>query len=235
MMSSYNIPSIHKEGYIFILLAIAATFLFASTMPILGFISAIITTWMIYFFRDPDRVLPNGQNLVICPADGMVQKIEEATPPEELEMSQKSMLRVSIFLNIFNVHVNRVPASGTIKKVHYKSGKFFNACLDKASIENERQSCLLETSNKTEIAFCQIAGLIAKRIVCDLKNDQEVKAGERFGIIRFGSRMDIYLPLGTEVRLKEGQTAIAGETIIAELSPVKTETKKAPSKTKNKS
>lgn len=223
MKISKTIPSIHKEGYIFIIIAVAFTALVASKIPTLGWISAIITLWIVYFFRDPERVSPEGNNLVISPADGVVQKIETALPPEELNMKEQEMTRISVFLNIFNVHVNRVPASGTITKVHYKEGKFFNAALDKASTHNERQSCLLKTTNGAEIAFCQIAGLIAKRIVCDLDNNQKVTAGERFGIIRFGSRMDIYLPKETKISIKEGQIAIGGETILAELkaAPVK--------------
>lgn len=235
MKISKTIPSIHKEGYIFIIIAIAFTALVASKIPTLGWISGIITLWIVYFFRDPERVSPEGNNYVISPADGVVQKIETALPPEELNMKEQEMTRISVFLNIFNVHVNRIPTSGTITKVHYRAGKFFNAALDKASADNERQSCLLKTTNGAEIAFCQIAGLIAKRIVCDLDNKQKVTAGERFGIIRFGSRMDIYLPKQTKISIKEGQIAIGGETILAELkaTPVKkTVAKKTTSTTK---
>jgi phosphatidylserine decarboxylase len=212
------IPAIHKEGFIFIIIFLVITLLlswFSQTLGVLGLIASI---WCVYFFRDPERVVPINDNLIISPADGIVQKIEEVYPPSNLEMSDEPRTRVSIFLNVFNVHVNRVPASGTIKKLYYHSGKFFNASLDKASEFNERQEVLMLMDNGQEIAFSQIAGLIARRIVCDLKEGQHINSGERFGIIRFGSRMDVYLPKGILPLVSVGQTVIGGETVIADFA-----------------
>jgi phosphatidylserine decarboxylase len=208
---------IHREGYIFIISCAAITFLLASFSYIIGWIGFVVTIWCIYFFRNPDRFTPLRDGLVISPADGIIQSITEAKPPVELGMSETDMVRISVFLNIFNVHVNRIPASGKILSLYYNPGKFFNASLDKASIHNERQSILMETVGGHQVAFVQIAGLIARRIVCDIeKEGKDVIAGERYGIIRFGSRMDIYLPLKTVICVTEGQTAIGGETIIAD-------------------
>lgn len=212
------IPNIHKEGLIFIIIFLAVTLLlswFSQTLGILGLIASI---WCFYFFRDPERVVPVADNIIVSPADGVVQKIEEVAPPINLDMGDVPRTRVSIFLNVFNVHVNRVPATGTIKKLYYHPGKFFNASLDKASEFNERQEVLMVMDNGEEVAFSQIAGLIARRIVCDLKEGQHVKAGERFGIIRFGSRMDVYLPKGVAPLVSVGQTMIGGETVIADFS-----------------
>ena len=209
---------IHKEGYIFIILFSAVTFILAALSSTLGWIGFIATCWCVYFFRNPERFTPTAANLVISPADGIVQKITITKPPAELNIANEDMLRISIFLNIFNVHVNRIPATGKILQLIYNPGKFFNASLDKASIYNERQSVLMETDNGDKIAFTQIAGLIAKRIVCELEEGMMVKAGERFGIIRFGSRMDVYLPLSTTALVCEGQTMVGGETILADLS-----------------
>jgi phosphatidylserine decarboxylase len=207
---------IHKEGYIFIISFAAVTFLLASFNGTLGWLGFCSTIWCIYFFRNPDRMTPIGDHLVVSPADGVVQKITEISPPAELGLGDEEMIRVSVFLNIFNVHVNRIPASGKILALYYNPGRFFNASLDKASIYNERQSVLMETASGNKIAFVQIAGLIARRIVCDLEEESEVKAGERYGIIRFGSRVDIYLPLKTAILVSEGQTCIGGETLIAD-------------------
>ncbi len=207
---------IHREGYIFIISFAAVTFLLASFTSTLGWIGLISTAWCAYFFRNPDRFTPVGDDLVVSPADGIIQKISEATPPQELGLGDQPMIRISVFLNVFNVHVNRVPASGKVLALHYNPGKFFNASLDKASIYNERQSVLMETTTGKKIAFVQIAGLIARRIVCDLEEGNALQAGERYGIIRFGSRADVYLPLNTSVMVAEGQTAIGGETILAD-------------------
>ena len=177
----------------------------------------LLTSWCIFFFRDPERVVPLKENLLVSPGDGIVQKITKAKLPKEIANTDKELTRISIFLNVLNVHVNRIPIAGKIKKLHYHHGKFFNASLDKASEHNERQSVLIETKNKEEIYVAQIAGLIARRIVCDLKQDQNVKTGERFGIIRFGSRVDVYLPNHIKVKVLEGQTMVGGETIIAEI------------------
>ena len=212
------IPSIHKEGYIFIIIFLAVTVLLSSLSNTLGILGLVMSLWCCYFFRDPARIVPVGDNLIVSPADGVVQKIELAAPPKNLDMGEEPRTRVSIFLNVFNVHVNRVPASGVIKKLYYHPGKFFNASLDKASEFNERQEISMIMSNGQEVAFSQIAGLIARRIVCDLDEKQAVKAGERFGIIRFGSRMDVYLPKGIEPLVSVGQTMVGGESIIADFS-----------------
>ncbi len=212
------IPAIHKEGYIFIIIFLLATIILAYISKPLGVIGLILSLWCCYFFRDPERVVPIADQLIVSPADGVIQKIEDVPLPLNLSDTGEIRTRVSIFLNVFNVHVNRVPASGKIKKLYYHPGKFFNASLDKASEFNERQEVLMQMDNGTEIAFSQIAGLIARRIVCDLKEGQEVKAGERFGIIRFGSRMDVYLPKGISPTVSVGQTVIGGESIIADMS-----------------
>lgn len=216
------IPPLHKEGYYFSFIFAIISLLFGAFFEPLGWIGGILTVWCIYFFRDPERVTPLGDDFVISPADGIVQKIEEASLPAELNLGEGKRTRISIFLNIFNVHVNRVPASGKITLLHYHPGKFLNASLDKASEHNERQSVVMETTHKQELIFVQIAGLIARRIVCDLDENQEIKAGQRFGLIRFGSRMDVYLPEGVNPLVVEGQTMIAGETILANLTSKET-------------
>ena len=208
---------IHREGYIFIVIFAVITFVLGSFSTTFGWIGTISTLWCAYFFRNPERVTPVNDNFIISPADGIVQAIKEVIPPSELGLGDDEMIRISIFLDVFNVHVNRVPATGRILLLHYHPGKFFNASLDKASIHNERQSVLMETVNGVKIAFVQIAGLIARRIVCDLEESQPVKAGQRYGLIRFGSRADIYLPLKTAILVSEGQTCIGGETVLADM------------------
>lgn len=219
-MKPYNDLSkiIHKEGYIFIIIFAVITLILGTANDHLLWIGFIATSWCAYFFRNPDRVTPVDSNLVISPADGIVQSVTIVTPPSEIGLEDTEMLRISIFLNIFNVHVNRVPATGKILKMHYHPGKFLNASLDKASIHNERQSVVMETENEVKLAFVQIAGLIARRIVCDLEEQNEVKAGQRYGLIRFGSRVDIYLPKTTAITVSEGQTCVGGETIIADFN-----------------
>lgn len=216
------IQIINKEGYVFIVSFAAVSFLLGSFSAILGWIGFIVTAWCVYFFRDPDRMTPIGDHLVISPADGIIQDIVEALPPSELGLGSDTMIRISIFLNIFNVHVNRIPTNGKVLALHYNPGKFFNASLDKASIYNERQSVLIETTNGDKIALVQIAGLIARRIVCDLEDDSIVEAGARYGIIRFGSRVDVYLPLKTAILVTKKQTAVGGETILADFKIKKT-------------
>lgn len=223
----------HKEGYIFIISFAVVTFVLASFSSTFGYLGFVATVWCAYFFRNPNRVVPNGDNLVISAADGIVQKITETTPPVELGLGDEDMIRVSVFLSIFNVHVNRIPATGKILDLHYTPGKFLNASLDKASIHNERQSVLMETKGGHKIIFVQIAGLIARRIVCDLEEGNEVVAGKRYGIIRFGSRMDIYLPLKSKILVQEGQTCIGGETIISDL-PSNVESDNVKEKTNSK-
>lgn len=210
--------AIHREGYIFIIIFAVITFVLGSFNHTIAWIGAIATVWCAYFFRNPDRLTPVGDNLIISAADGVVQQITEVKPPQDIGLGDNEMLRISVFLNVFNVHVNRIPASGKILSLQYHPGRFFNASLDKSSIHNERQSVLMETNNGTKISFVQIAGLIARRIVCDLEEGQEVKSGSRYGLIRFGSRVDIYLPLGTSINVSQGQTCIGGETIIADLN-----------------
>ena len=212
---------IHKEGYIFIGIFAALSFFFGSFSATMGWIGFIATVWCIYFFRDPIRHTPTASGLVISPADGIVQKITETAPPAELGMGDAPMTRISIFLSVFDVHVNRIPTDGKIIALHYHPGKFLNASLDKASIHNERQSVLMETKSGQQIAFVQIAGLIARRIVCDLEEENVVKAGQRFGIIRFGSRVDIYLPTSVSPMVTEGMSCIGGETILADISSKK--------------
>jgi phosphatidylserine decarboxylase len=209
---------IHKEGYTFIAIGAGATFVFASINVNLGWLSLLLTVFCAYFFRNPQRVTPTEANLVVSPGDGLVVAIDsDASAPAELNLSEK-MLKISIFLDVFNVHVNRIPVDGKIVALHYNPGKFFNASLDKASIHNERQSVLLETAQGQKVAFIQIAGLIARRIVCDLEEGMQVKEGSRYGIIRFGSRVDVFLPAKTIPTVALGQTVIGGETILADLS-----------------
>jgi phosphatidylserine decarboxylase len=216
-----TIPSIHKEGHPFIFIFAAVSLVAGLMVDSLGWIGAIATLWCVYFFRDPNRVTPDGESLVISPADGLIQKIEKASPPPELGLGEKELTRISIFLNVFNVHVNRVPISGEVTELNYRPGKFLSANLDKASDDNERQSAIVTTPDGKKVVFVQIAGLIARRIVCDLTEGQDVVAGERYGIIRFGSRADIYLPDGVNPTVIVGQTAVGGETILADLNSKK--------------
>jgi phosphatidylserine decarboxylase len=209
---------INPAGWPFIAIAGAITILLSWLWPPLGWVGAAATGWVVYFFRDPHRVTPLRPGLVISPADGIVQPIVKASPPAELGMGAEPLTRVSIFLNVFDVHVNRVPADGEVVTTNYRPGKFLNAALDKASEDNERMSVRLRLLDAREIAFVQIAGLVARRIICDLKPGQKVDAGARFGLIRFGSRCDVYLPDGVAPLVIAGQRAIAGETVLADLN-----------------
>jgi len=209
---------IHREGWRFIGIFLAATLLLWWLWSPLLVPGVILTAWCIYFFRDPARVTPTRNGLVISPADGVVQMIEAAMPPAELDMGPAPLLRVSVFMNVFNVHVNRIPVDGTITRLAYRPGKFLNASLDKASDDNERQSVRMVTADGRDIAFVQIAGLVARRILCTLKTDQTVRAGERFGMIRFGSRVDVYLPDGVVPQVCVGQLCVGGETVLADLT-----------------
>ena len=212
------IVPIHREGRPFIIIFLVTTLLLWWLWTPLVVLGLVLTCWCIYFFRDPERVIPTRKGLVISPADGVVQMIEEAVPPSELDMGETPLTRVSVFMNVFNVHVNRIPTDGKITRLAYRPGKFVNASLDKASIDNERQAVRMETEDGQEIAFVQIAGLVARRILCSLANDQSVRAGERFGMIRFGSRVDVFLPEGVTPMVCVGQTTIAGETVLADLT-----------------
>jgi phosphatidylserine decarboxylase len=207
---------IHREGYPFIgLFALASLFLFWLWTP-LGWIGTALTVWCVLFFRDPIRVTPVREGLVVSPADGRVSQIVNAVPPRELGLSDQPMPRVSIFMSVFDCHVNRSPVTGRVERIVYKAGTFINADLDKASEDNERNSFII-AAGATRIGVVQIAGLLARRIVCFTREGASVGAGERIGMIRFGSRVDVYLPEGTRPLVAEGQTAIAGETMIADL------------------
>lgn len=216
-LQRYIFPNINNEGWRFISIFAAITALLAIILLPLGVIGLVLTIWCYYFFRDPDRVTPQIKDVVVSPADGVVQMITRVTGPEELGLNNKTFNRVSIFMSVFNVHVNRAPATGKILRLAYIKGKFFNATLDKASKDNERQLLAMRTECGKEIAFVQIAGLIARRIVCFAKEGQTYQAGERFGLIRFGSRLDVYLPTDIEPQVCVGQTMVAGETILANL------------------
>ena len=217
-IQKYIFPNINNDGWRFISIFAATTALLAIIWLPLGVIGLILTVWCYYFFRDPDRVTPQIKDVVVSPADGIVQMITEVEGPEELGLNDQKFTRVSVFMSVFNVHVNRAPAEGKITKAVYVPGKFINATLDKASKDNERQLLAMKTTSGKDIAFVQIAGLVARRIVCDAAAGQEYKAGERFGMIRFGSRLDVYLPLDVKPQVVLGQTMIAGETVIANLT-----------------
>ncbi len=222
MLKSVLVP-INPAGWPFIAIFAGITMLLWWADEGLGLVGVVLTLWCVYFFRDPERVTPTREGLIISPADGVVQLIGKAVPPLELDMGEDECDRVCIFMNVFNVHVNRIPIDGIIRKIAYRPGRFINASLDKASVHNERESYLLETDSGARIAFVQIAGLVARRIICQVQEGQPVEAGQRFGLIRFGSRVDVYLPKGSVPLVVEGQIAIAGETIIADMKAKKTE------------
>ena len=211
-----QLAPINPEGYPFIgAFALASLILFWLWTP-LGWLGTVLTLWCAYFFRDPPRVTPVSDRLVVSPADGRVSLVANVVPPPELALGDKPLPRVSIFMSVFDCHVNRAPVSGRIERIVYTPGKFLNADLDKASEDNERNALVIAGA-AGRIGVVQIAGLIARRIVCWVKDGQEIGAGERIGMIRFGSRVDVYLPAGTAPLVSEGQTSFAGETIIAEL------------------
>lgn len=207
---------IHREGYPFIAIAAVATIILGWFWSVLFWIGLILTAWVVYFFRDPPRVTPVRDGLIVSPADGTVCLIGPAVPPRELDMGDKPLMRVCIFMNVFNCHVNRAPMTGRVTRVAYKAGKFLNAELDKASEDNERNGLIIE-NDETRIGVVQIAGLVARRIVCFVKEGEAISAGDRFGLIRFGSRLDVYMPEGTKPQVALGQTMIAGESVIADL------------------
>ena len=212
------IVPIHQAGWMFIAIFAVVSLGLSMVWAPFGWLGLILTAWCVYFFRDPDRVTPMREGLIVSPADGVVQKIVRMVPPAELELGVGERTRISIFLNVFDVHVNRVPIEGSISKMHYQAGKFLNANLDKASEENERQSIKITTPDDLTVGVVQIAGMVARRILCDLKEGQSVKTGERFGIIRFGSRTDVYLPPDVTPLVIVGQRAVGGETILADIS-----------------
>ena len=207
-------PKIHKEGYKFLAISILTTFIVLFLSKFIGIILILITVWVYYFFRDPERYSINDDRYLVSPADGLITDISEKSGPEELSLENVTYTRVSVFMNIFNCHVNRIPATGKVEEIYYKPGKFLNASLDKASEENERNYFKIRLSNGEEIIIVQIAGLIARRIVCEVEQDQDLKQGDRIGMIRFGSRVDIYFK-NKKVLAKLGQNVVAGESLLA--------------------
>lgn len=217
-MISTVVKPIHREGWKFIpAFGIVALLLFFLWEP-LGWLGLGLTVWCYYFFRDPDRVTPTRPGLFVSPADGVVSLIERAAPPPELGLGAEERTRVSVFMNVFNCHVNRAPIAGTVTKIAYRPGKFLNASLDKASEDNERNGLALRLEDGREIAVVQIAGLVARRILCEVAEGTPLATGQRFGMIRFGSRVDVYLPEGVAPLVAVGQGTIAGETVIADLA-----------------
>ena len=216
MLKTFLKP-MHPEGYRFVAIFAAITLVLFWVWEPLGWLGTGATIWCYYFFRDPKRSVPQGAGLILSPADGVISLIEPAVPPPELGMGPEALIRVSVFMNVFNCHVNRAPVAGRVVAIAYRPGKFFNASLDKASSDNERNSVCLEMADGRKLAVVQIAGLVARRIVCFTKEGQSLLAGERFGLIRFGSRLDVYLPDGVEPMVAIGQTMCAGETVIADL------------------
>ncbi|QEE11818.1 phosphatidylserine decarboxylase [Bartonella krasnovii] len=205
--------SIHKEGYPFIVAFFVISLILGWIWSPLFWCGLVLTVWCIYFFRDPDRVIPLNPNWVISPADGRISFVESCVPPEELGLGKDEMVRISIFMDVFSCHINRIPISGTVESIVYHPGRFTNAEFDKASQFNERNGMVIE-SKQGRIAIVQIAGMFARRIVCWSKENDAVTTGERFGLIRFGSRLDIYIPTEMKLRVAVGQTAIAGETVL---------------------
>ena len=207
-------PKLHKEGYRFLAIAGVITFILLLISNFFGIISLIITIWVYYFFRDPERFPINDENYLLSPADGVISQITELNGPQELGLDNKKYTRVSIFMNVFDCHVNRVPSSGKITKIFYKPGEYLNASLDKASEKNERNYVKMSNKNGDELILVQIAGLIARRIVCEKNENDEIKQGDRFGMIRFGSRVDLYFE-NYQLMVNTNQKTIAGETILA--------------------
>lgn len=217
------IKPMHPEGLRFVAFFAAITAAlfvlahFVVWVTVFAWFGVLVTIWCYYFFRDPKRVTPTRPGLIVSPADGIISLIEPAVPPAELGMGPQALTRVSVFMNVFNVHVNRAPVAGDVAAVAYRPGKFLNASLDKASVDNERNSVCIQMDDGRQIAVVQIAGLVARRIVCFVKPKVSLKTGERFGLIRFGSRLDVYLPDGVQPMVSLGQSMIAGETVLADL------------------
>ena len=207
-------PKIHKEGYKFLAISILVTFIILFFSKFLGFIFILISIWVYYFFRDPERISINDDSYLVSPADGLITNISERSGPEELRLENTTYTRVSVFMNVFNCHVNRIPTSGNIEEIYYKPGKFLNASLDKASEENERNYYKIKNSDGEDIIVVQIAGLVARRIVTEVSKDELVEQGSRIGMIRFGSRADMYFENYSPL-VKVDQKTIAGETLIA--------------------
>jgi phosphatidylserine decarboxylase len=216
MLKIVAVP-MHREGRKFVAIFAAISVVLALIWGSLFWIGCGLTVWCYYFFRDPVRVIPQQEGLVISPADGVVSLIEDVVPPQELGLGDQPLQRVSVFMNVFNCHVNRAPIAGKVTDIAYHHGKFLNASLDKASEHNERNGLAIEAEDGVRIGVVQIAGLVARRIVCFVKPGDSIGVGHRFGLIRFGSRLDIYLPKGVASLVAVGQTAVAGETILADL------------------
>lgn len=215
-ITDFIVP-VHREGMPFLAIGAAVTLIGLFIWPPIGWVAALLTAYVAYFFRDPDRIIPLREGLVVAPADGKVSSIETVKPPAELGLGEDPRVRVSIFLSVFDVHINRAPMAGRIVRSHYFPGSFLNAALDKASEENERRSLVIETTSGVQIGVVQIAGLVARRIVTFSREGDSVGVGERFGLIRFGSRVDTYLPVGRIAQVAVGQRAVGGETVLADL------------------
>jgi len=213
-MFSKIFPKVHAEGYKFLVIAAIITIVLFSFSDFLGLLGLVLSIWVYYFFRDPERVIIDDDNYLVSPADGEVIKVEEVDGPKELGLENKKFKKISIFMNVFDCHVNRTPCSGKIDEILYKPGKFFNASLDKASEDNERNYFKIKDNQNNDIIVVQIAGLIARRIVCEANKEQEVNQGDRIGMIRFGSRADVYCENYAPL-VKVGQRAISGETLLA--------------------
>jgi phosphatidylserine decarboxylase len=213
-MFSKIFPKIHTEGYKFIVIAIFVTIIFLIINNFLGLIGILLTVWVYYFFRDPERIIIGDDSYLVSPADGEVIKVEEVDGPKELGLENKKFKKISIFMNVFDCHVNRTPCSGIVEDILYKPGKFLNASLDKASEDNERNYYKIKDKHGNDIVVVQIAGLVARRIVCETNKNQVLSQGDRIGMIRFGSRADVYYE-NYEPLVKVGQTAISGETLLA--------------------
>ena len=216
MLNTFIKP-MHREGIKFIIIfSVTSLILFFIYIP-LGWVGIGLTIWCYYFFRDPKRTTPVREGLLVSPADGVISLIEKTMPPPELDIEKEVLTRISVFMNVFNCHVNRSPIAGKVIEINYRPGKFFNASLDKASVDNERNSLVLQIPDGRQIVVVQIAGLVARRIVSFVKPKQTLRIGQRFGLIRFGSRVDIYLPTGVQPLVCLGQTMVSGETVIADL------------------
>ena len=217
MLNTFIKP-MHREGIKFILIfSVISLILFFIYIP-LGWVGIGLTIWCYYFFRDPKRTIPVRDGLLVSPADGVISLIEKTMPPPELDIEKEELTRISVFMNVFNCHVNRSPIAGKVMEINYRPGKFFNASLDKASVDNERNSLVLQIPDGRKIVVVQIAGLVARRIVSFVKPKQTLRIGQRFGLIRFGSRVDIYLPTGVQPLVCIGQIMVSGETVIADLN-----------------
>ena len=213
-MTDIIFPKIHQEGYKFLVIAILITISLYFFNGFIGLVSLVLTVWVYYFFRDPERVSINDDNYLVSPADGLVVQVQETEGPKELSLENKKFTKISIFMNVFDCHVNRIPCDGKVSEILYKSGKFLNASLDKASEDNERNYYKIINSKGEDIIVVQIAGLIARRIVCEISKDQDLKQGDRIGMIRFGSRVDVYFENYTSL-VKVNQKTVAGETLLA--------------------